>query len=165
MGLLRKKLIYLLEGNKNYESRTIVKFRKNKLLNKIIYHILLRKGIDMPAEVKLGKDVKFPHNSVGTVIHNNTIIEDNVRIYQNVTLGRADIHKPMEESQMKGIHIKRGAIICAGAKVLCKKGVLEVGENTIIAANAVLLQSTGNNEIFWGVCLLEKSEILINSNN
>lgn len=129
----------------------IIKFRKNKFLNKVIYHILLRKGIDLPAEVKLGKKVSFPHNSIGTVIHNNTVIEDNVRIYQNVTLGRADIYNPIEKSEMKGIHIKRGAIICAGAKILCKAGTLEVGENTVVAANAVLLESTGDNEIWGGI--------------
>ncbi len=129
----------------------IIKLRKNKLLNKIIYHILLRKGMDLPADVKIGKDVCFPHNSVGTVIHNNTIIEDKVKIYQNVTIGRADIYKPIEQSKMKGIHIKKGAIICAGAKILCKEGVLKIGENTIIAANAVLLQSTNDNEIWGGI--------------
>lgn len=38
-----------------------------------------------------------------------------------------------------------------GAKVLCKEGVLTVGKNTIIGANAVLLESTGDNEIWVGI--------------
>ena len=129
----------------------IIKFRKNKLFNKIIYHILLHKGLDLPPDAKLGKNVSFPHNSVGTVIHNNSVIEDNVRIYQNVTLGRADIYNDIKDSKMEGIHIKKGAIICAGAKVICKEGILTVGENTIVAANAVLMESTGDNEEWAGI--------------
>ena len=130
---------------------TIIKYRKNKLLNKIIHKILMRKGLDLPWNVKLGRNVSFPHNSVGTVIHNNSVIDDNVRIYQNVTLGRADIEKNAEDSKMEGIHIKSGAIICAGAKVLCKEGILTVGKNTVVGANSVLLCSTGDNEIWAGI--------------
>lgn len=138
---------------------TYIKFRKNIIFNKIIYHLLLRKGIDIPFDVKIGRNVKFPHNSVGTVIHNNTILEDDVKIYQNVTIGRADIYVPMCKSKMKSIVIKKGAIICAGAKILCKKGTLEVGENSVIAANTVLLQSTGKNEIWAGIPARKIGEI------
>lgn len=127
--------------------QTIIKYRKNKLLGKIIHTILLNKGLDLPAKVVLGKNVRFPHNSVGTVIHPNTIIEDDAWIYQNVTIGRANITNFDDDSTLE-IRIKKGAKICAGAKILCKKRIV-VGENTIIAANAVLLESTGDNEI-WG---------------
>ena len=130
---------------------TWIKIRKNKTLKKIIYHILLRKGIDIPPQVIIKKGVKFPHNSVGTVIHNNTVIEENARIYQNVTIGRADIHKPYKDSKMESIHIKKNAIICAGAKILCKEGTLTVGENSVVAANAVLLNSIGDNELWGGI--------------
>ena len=128
-----------------------IKFRKGKFLSKIISHILIRKGIDIPPEVQIGENVKFPHNSIGTVIHNNTIIEDNVKIYQNVTIGRADIYKKATSSKMKSIIIKENAIICAGAKVLCKEGILTIGKNSIVAANAVLLNSIGDNEIWAGI--------------
>lgn len=130
---------------------TIVKFRKNKILNKIIYIILLNKGIDIPWTVVIKKNVSFPHNSFGTVIHGNCTIEKNVKIYQNVTLGRADIQLPMSKSKMERIHVMEGAIICAGAKVLCKEGTLTIGKNAIIAANAVLLNSVGDNEIWAGI--------------
>lgn len=109
-------------------------------------------GIDLPRSVKLGKNVKFPHNALGTVIHPNTKIESNVKIYQNVTLGRADVYEPEgTETQFEGFLIKKGACLCAGAKLICKKGILVVGENTVIGANSVLLCSTGDNEIWAGV--------------
>ena len=110
-------------------------------------------GVDIPRNVVIGKNVCFPHNSVGSVIHNNTVIEDDVRIYQNVSMGRADVYLPMEKANpnFRGFHIKRGACICSGAKLICKEGTLTVGENTIIGANAVLLESTGDNEIWAGI--------------
>lgn len=110
-------------------------------------------GVDIPRCVVIGKNVCFPHNSFGTVIHDNTVIENNVKIYQNVTLGRADIYKSTKNSStaFKGFLIKEGACICAGAKLICKKGTLVVGRNAVVGANTVLLNSIGDNEIWAGV--------------
>ena len=130
---------------------TLIKFRKNKLLNKIIHTLLLKKGLEIPSSVIIGENCDFPHNSVGTVIHPDTIIKDNVKIYQNVTIGRADIYEDYKSSKMKKIIIEEGAIICAGAKILSKQEELVIGKNSIIGANAVLLNSTGENEIWAGV--------------
>lgn len=101
----------------------------------------------------IGKNVKFPHNSIGTVIHDKTVLEDNVKIYQNVTLGRADVYKSSKDAniEFEGFHIKEGACICAGAKLICKKGTLVVGKNAVVGANAVLLNSIGDNEIWTGI--------------
>lgn len=130
---------------------TLIKYRNIKGLKKIIQRIMLMLGLDLPSTVKLGKNVQFPHNAIGTVIHNNTIIEDNVKIYQNVTLGRADIYRDMKDSKMSKIIVKENAVICAGAKVLCKSGTLIIGKNTVIGANAVITESTGDNEIWAGI--------------
>lgn len=129
----------------------LIKLRKVFGLKKITRILLIILGIDLPNKVQLGKNIEFPHNSIGTVIHPNTIIKDNVKIYQNVTIGRADINKSFEESKMKRIIIEEGAILCAGAKILSKEEELIVGKNTIVAANAVLLQSTGDNEVWGGI--------------
>ena len=69
-------------------------------------------GVDIPRCVVIGNNVSFPHNAIGTVIHDNTIIEDNVRIYQNVTLGRADVYKSEKDSpsEFKGFLIKEGVL-------------------------------------------------------
>lgn len=101
----------------------------------------------------IGKNVHFPHNSFGTVIHDNTVIKDNVKIYQNVTFRRADVYKSKKNAnpEFKGFLIKEGACICAGAKLICKKGTLVVGKNAVVGANAVLLHSIGDNEIWSGV--------------
>lgn len=47
--------------------------------------------------------------------------------------------------------IRKGAILRAGAKLLCMSNeTLEVDENSIVAANAVLLHSISANEV-WGL--------------
>ncbi|MBO1579767.1 hypothetical protein [Bacillus sp. XF8] len=108
-------------------------------------------GLEIPKSVKIGNNVRFEHWGYGVVLHPNTIIEDNVKIYQGVTTGRADIYNSFENSNMEKIVIKDGAILCAGCKIICKDGVLEIGRDTIIGANAVLLASTGPNEVWGGI--------------
>ena len=129
----------------------LIKFRKIPILKKFMHRVLLNKGLELPNSVKIGKNVKFPHNAIGTVIHNNCLINDNVKIYQNVTIGRADVYIKAKYSKFEKNILDNGCVICSGAKVLCKKGTLIVGKNTIIAANAVLTQSTGDNEIWAGI--------------
>ena len=41
--------------------------------------------------------------------------------------------------------------MCAGCKIICKKGILVIEENTIVGANAVLNKSTNKNEIWAGI--------------
>lgn len=128
------------------------RFRKNKLIRKIVHYLLSKKGIDLPASVKLGKNVVFPHNAFGAVIHPKTTIKDNVKIYQGVTIGRADIYNDVDEASFGGIIIEKDAVLCAGAKILNQGGqTLVVGQGTVIGANAVLTKNTGENEIWAGI--------------
>ena len=107
-------------------------------------------GLDLPRSVKLGRNVQFIHDGVGTVVHPLTIIEDEVTIYNNVTIGRADVYKE-PSSDFEGFVIKKGAVICAGARVLCSHGKLIVGENAVVGANCVLLHSVPPGAIVVGI--------------
>lgn len=100
---------------------------------------------------KVGTNVQFCYNCWGNVIYEQTVIEDNVRIYQNVTIGQVNSYTLNPAS----FTIGKGAILCAGAKIIGKKNLV-VGKNTIIASNAVLFCSTGDNEIWGGI--LDKNE-------
>lgn len=132
--------------------KSILTYRKKTKKSVIIPKILkFLYKIDLPKEVDIGENLQLPHNATGLVIHPNTTIGNNVKIYQGVTLGRADIHKDINESEFKQIKIDDDVIICAGAKVICKDGILTVGKGTIIGANAVLMCSTGENEIWAGI--------------
>ena len=120
---------------------------RNKPILKIFAQRQIRKrGVQIPNDVFVGNNVTFVHDAFGLVVINNTIIHDNVKIFQDVTLGRKDV---ITDSPSGGIEIMDGAIICAGAKVLNGTEKLVIGEGSVIAANAVLLNSTGPREI-WG---------------
>lgn len=130
----------------------LIKFSYVLFIGKIFFYILkLIFSIEVGKGAKFGNNVVFNHLATGLVVHQNTKIADNVILYQGVTLGRADVYCHHSKSKMLGIEIDEGAIICAGAKVLCKEGTLRVGKNTIIGANAVLTCSTGDNEIWGGI--------------
>jgi len=121
------------------------------LLGWLAYFTLKLLGAEIPRSVKFGPGCLLLHGGFGVVIHPKSEIESEVRIYPGVTLGRADIHVPAERSRFEGIHICQGAILASGARILCKEGILTVGKGSVIGANAVLLESTGENEIWAGI--------------
>lgn len=106
--------------------------------------------VDIPGSVKIKGRIILPHGGMGVVIHPNTIIGDNVRIYQQVTVGRADIWNEKPSESFKGVEIGDNVILCAGAKVLTE-AYLKIGAGTIVGANSVLTKSTGDNEVWAGV--------------
>ncbi len=129
----------------------LVYARNQPLLGGIAYYLLKALGIEIPRSVRVGSDLELAHGSFGLVIHPATTIGDRVKIYPGVTLGRADIYRPASESRFSGIVVEDDAILCPGAKILCKEGVLKVGRGTVVGANAVLLESTGENEVWAGI--------------
>lgn len=121
------------------------------ILGRLAYYALKILGAEVPRSVKIGQDFELAHGGFGVVIHPRSNIGDRVKIYPGVGLGRADIHLPMERSRFEGIVIEDDVILSPGCKLLCKDGVLRVGRGTVIGANAVLLQSTGEWEMWAGV--------------
>lgn len=129
-------------------------YRENIFQRCIMRIICKLQGCELPPPCNIGKNVRFPHGLKGIVIHPNTIIGDEVTIFHQVTCGRGDmfnIDKRVKESKFDGIIFKKGAVLCVGAKVICNRGILIVGENTVIGANAVLTKSTGDDEVWEGV--------------
>ena len=130
---------------------SLVYVRSQPWVGKLAYYALKLLGVEIPPTVKVGRNLELAHGGFGVVVHSLTIIGDNVKIYPGVGLGRADIYRPMQLSSFKGIVIEDQVILSPGAKVLCKEGVLVVGRGSVVGANAVLLQSTGEWEIWAGV--------------
>jgi len=130
---------------------TLVYARGLPLFGKLAYYLLKLLGVEIPRSVAIGRDFELAHGGVGVVIHPRATIGDRVKIYPGVTLGRADIHLPIEQSRFEGIVVEDDVILSPGAKVLCKEGVLRVRRGSIVGANAVLLESTGEEEIWAGV--------------
>ena len=124
---------------------------KIPLIGRLAYLALKVLGIELPRSVIIGDRLEIAHGGFGIVIHSKARIGDRVKIYPGVTLGRADIYKPAIESHFEGIVIEDDVILSPGCKVLCKQGILTVGQGTVIGANAVLLESTGEWEIWAGI--------------
>ncbi|UCH58642.1 MAG: hypothetical protein JSV61_10515 [Anaerolineales bacterium] len=129
----------------------LVYARSWPILGRLAYYTLKLLGVEIPLSVQVGQDFELAHGGFGVVIHPSTVIGDRVKIYPGVGLGRADIHRPASESHFEGILLEAEVILSTGAKVICKEGVLRVGRGTILGANAVLLNSTGEGEIWGGV--------------
>jgi len=87
-------------------------------------------AVDIHPATKIGKGVFMDH-ATGIVIGETAVIEDDVSILQNVTLGGTG-----KESGDRHPKIRRGALVSVGAKVL---GNIEVGENAKVAAGSVVL--------------------------
>lgn len=130
---------------------SLVYARRWPVLGQLAYYSLKLLGVEIPRSVSIGSAFELAHGGFGVVIHSNTVIGCGVKIYPGVGVGRADIHQPAASSAFKGIVIEDEVILAPGAKVLCKEGVLRVGRGTVVGANAVLLSSTGEYEIWAGV--------------
>ncbi|WBP85111.1 LbetaH domain-containing protein [Kitasatospora cathayae] len=125
--------------------------RRHPLLRRPVQELLALYGVEVPAAVEIGPGLKVFHRGFGLVLRPLTTLGANVTLYNGVTIGRADPWIPSEDSRMEWIVVEDDVCLCAGARVVCKTGVLTVGRGTIVGANAVLTRSTGPGEIWAGV--------------
>lgn len=130
---------------------SLVYARHLPFLGRLAYFLLKLLGAEIPRSVVIGKDFLLEHGGFGVVVHSHTRIGDRVKIYPGVTIGRADIYRSSDVSRFESVSIEDDVILAPGSKVLGKDGVLRVGRGTVVGANAVLLQSTGENEIWAGM--------------
>ena len=89
-------------------------------------------GPDIHPAARIGASIMLDHGS-GIVIGETAVIEDEVSILQNVTLGGTG-----KESGDRHPKIRHGVMIGAGAKIL---GNIEIGAFSKIAAGSVVLKS------------------------
>ncbi|MEA3330251.1 MAG: serine O-acetyltransferase [Campylobacterota bacterium] len=99
-------------------------------------------NIDIHPAAVIGRRVFIDHGT-GVVIGETTIIEDDVLIYQAVTLGGVSL-----EHGKRHPTVKRGAVIGAGAKVL---GNITIGEDAKIGANSVVVREVPDNATAIGI--------------
>lgn len=129
----------------------LVYARRWPVFGGLAYYLLKLLGIEIPRSVSVGEDFELAHGGFGVVIHSKTQIGNRVKIYPGVGIGRADIYRPIEQSRFERLVIEDDVILAPGAKVLCREGVLRVRRGTVVGANAVLLESTSEGEIWAGV--------------
>jgi serine O-acetyltransferase len=130
---------------------SLVYARRLPFFGRLAYYILKLLGVEIPCSVQIGENLLLEHGGFGVVVHPHTVIGSRVKLYPGVTLGRADVHLPAHASAFERIIIEDDVLLAPGSKVLGKAGELRVARGTIVAANAVLLQSTNECEIWAGV--------------
>ncbi|MBO4835095.1 MAG: serine acetyltransferase, partial [Lachnospiraceae bacterium] len=101
-----------------------------------------RTGIDIHPGATIGKHFFIDHGT-GVVIGETTVIGDNVKLYQHVTLGAKSFDVAEDGSLVKGIkrhpNIGNNVVIYAGATIL--GGDVYIGDNCVIGGNVWLTHS------------------------
>ena len=99
-------------------------------------------GVDIHPACIMGEGIMLDH-ATGIVIGETSVIEDNVSILQQVTLGGTG-----NEQGDRHPKIKSGVLISAGAKVL---GNITIGESAKIGAGSVVLQDVAPHTTVVGI--------------
>jgi serine O-acetyltransferase len=99
-------------------------------------------SVDIHPGCMMGRGIMFDH-ATGIVIGETSVIEDNVSILQQVTLGGTG-----NEGGDRHPKIKSGVLISAGAKVL---GNIVVGEGAKVGAGSVVLNDVDPHTTVVGV--------------
>ncbi len=119
-------------------------YQKNwKRLSRVIMGInQIITNIDIHPAASIGNRVFIDHGT-GVVIGETTIIEDDVLIYQGVTLGGVNLSHGKRHPTLKS-----GCVIGAGAKVL---GNITIGENSKVGANSVVVKEVPDHSTAIGI--------------
>lgn len=110
-----------------------------RLLSQISRHVT---GIEIHPGAKIGRRFFIDHG-MGIVIGETSIIGDDVLLYQAVTLGGTGLEKGKRHPT-----IGNNVVIGAGAKIL---GNINIGDNSYIGANAVVIKDVPANSTVVGV--------------
>jgi serine O-acetyltransferase len=113
-------------------------------------------GIDIHPLAEIGSPFSIDHGT-GIVIGETTIIGNNVKLYQGVTLGALSVDKS-KASKKRHPTIEDNVVLYAGSTIL--GGETIVGRNSIIGGNVWLTESIAPFSVVY-----HKSEIIVRNQN
>jgi serine O-acetyltransferase len=113
-------------------------------------------GIDIHPGASIGESFFIDHGT-GIVIGETTIIGNNVKIYQGVTLGALSVNKRKAKSKRHPT-IEDNVVIYSGATIL--GGETVIGRDSVIGGNVWL-----TNSVLSGSIVYHKSEVSIRDKN
>lgn len=142
-------LLKYIIGSKGFRSvflyRLIYQYKNVQILK--LFFICIRCisfNVDIPPTVKIGEKFMIGHPEC-VVIHSSSVIGNNVTIAQGVTLGGTTGKTRFGRTAPI---IGDNVFIGAGAKIL---GPITIGTNSIIGANAVVVNDIPNNSVAVGI--------------
>lgn len=112
------------------------------ILPKILtYFIRLVFSCYLPYTAKIGRNTSLGYGGLGIVIHNDSIIGNDCKIDQNVTIGG--------KTRVKGVpEIGNNVYIGAGSILL---GPITIGDNCVIGANSVVITDIPSKSLVVGI--------------
>ena len=129
-------------GRWRYQVKPALLRKVFSLLYKVLFKLIqIITGIELPAEVNVGKNFVIDHFG-GIIISGYASFGDDCRIRNGVVVGLKNIDQPI--APIIGNRVDIGA----GAKLL---GPIKIGDDVIIGANAVVITDVPNNSIAVGV--------------
>lgn len=130
---LNYRLGYYLARRRNVINNILILYLKKRQLTKY--------ACDISYDAVIGKKISFPHPT-GIVIGVGSVVEDNVMIWQNVTLGsKGAVEKAYP-------HIKKNVKIYSAAQII---GGITIGENAKIGAFSLVLKDVPDNSTAVGI--------------
>lgn len=118
-------------------------FLVRAMLNKILFSLSLRYGVEINCREPIGFGISFPHPH-DIVIGREALIGERVTIFNGVTLGGRKGPNGMTGYPT----IESDCIIYPGAKIL---GGITLGQGAMVAANSVVLQSVPAYGVVGGI--------------
>ena len=129
-------------GRWRYQVKPVLLRKVFSMLYKILFKLIqIITGIELPAEVNIGKNFVIDHFG-GIIISGYASFGDDCRIRNGVVVGLKNVNQPI--APIIGNRVDIGA----GAKLL---GPIKIGDDVIIGANAVVISDVPNNSIAVGV--------------
>ena len=130
------KVCFFFRCTKYFENRNKILFY---LFFFIYRRVQIKFGIQLPHKTIVGKGLRFSHFS-GIVINSEAVIGEYLTIFQSVTVGSV---------RGKGSPlIGDNCVLFAGSKVI---GKVKIGNNVIVAANAVVTRDFPDNCVVAGI--------------
>jgi serine O-acetyltransferase len=129
-------------GRWRYSVRPALLRKLCSFIYKVLYKIIqIITGIELPCETIVGRNFVIDHFG-GIIVSGYARFGDNCRIRNGVVVGLRRVEEPV--APVVGNNVDIGA----GAKLL---GPIRIGDNSIIGANAVVIEDVPENSIAIGV--------------
>lgn len=117
----------------------------------VAFKLLTLLGVEIPRSVEIGEGLELPHGAFGLVVHQSTKIGAQVKLFQGVTIGRADQYLRNVPKGGRAV-IEDGVVLGAGSKVLFRGGeTLTIGHGSVVGANAVVTSDVPPNQVWAGI--------------